>query len=257
VATHTRADFVATNVAGTLTLMEAAVAAGVGSFVLTSTTSVFGRALTPQPGAPAAWITEATVPLPRNVYGATKLAAEHLAEEVHQTEGMPVVVLRTSRFFPEPDDRPDARAAFGDDNLKANELLHRRVDLADLVDVHLLAATRAPALGFGRYVVSATTPFDRGDAGALADDVAGVVADRFPEQPELYAQRGWRLPSAIDRVYDNALARAELGWRPAYGYATMLADLAADRDWRSPITHEVGSKGYHGDAYVDGLYPVR
>src|SRR5579864_1085168 len=50
VATHARQQFVDTNVTGTLTLLEEAVAAGVGRFVFTSTTSAFGRALTPGPG---------------------------------------------------------------------------------------------------------------------------------------------------------------------------------------------------------------
>ena len=56
VATHTRQDFVDTNITGTLHLLEEATAAGVGAFVFTSTTSVFGRALTPPGRAPAAWI---------------------------------------------------------------------------------------------------------------------------------------------------------------------------------------------------------
>src|SRR5215217_4965051 len=47
VGSHARAAFVETNVTGTLTLLEEAVAAGVGRFVFTSTTSAFGRALTP------------------------------------------------------------------------------------------------------------------------------------------------------------------------------------------------------------------
>ena len=45
VATHTRQDFVDTNVTGTLNLLEAAVAAGVKSIVFTSTTSAFGSQL--------------------------------------------------------------------------------------------------------------------------------------------------------------------------------------------------------------------
>ena len=48
-----------TNVTGTLNLLEEAVAAGVGRFVFTSSTSAFGRALVPPAGAPAVWITEA------------------------------------------------------------------------------------------------------------------------------------------------------------------------------------------------------
>src|SRR5216683_4416895 len=47
VATHTRQHFVDTNITGTLNLLEEAVTTGVESFVYTSTTSVFGRALVP------------------------------------------------------------------------------------------------------------------------------------------------------------------------------------------------------------------
>src|SRR5262249_34118766 len=54
VATHRRRDFVDVNVTGTLNLLEEAAAAGVESFVFTSTTSVFGDALAPPAGAPAA-----------------------------------------------------------------------------------------------------------------------------------------------------------------------------------------------------------
>src|SRR5512134_362981 len=56
VATHTRQDFVDTNITGTLNLLEASIRNNVRSFVFTSTTSTFGDALTPPPGAPAAWI---------------------------------------------------------------------------------------------------------------------------------------------------------------------------------------------------------
>ena len=56
VATHSRQDFVNTNIGGTLNLLEEAAAAGVCAFVYTSTTSVFGDALAPPPGAPAAWV---------------------------------------------------------------------------------------------------------------------------------------------------------------------------------------------------------
>jgi UDP-glucose 4-epimerase len=90
-------------------LFEAAVEAGVGVFVLTSTTSTYGRALTPPREETAIWVTAATVPRARNFYGATKVAAQQLAEVVHLRDGLPVVILRTSRFFPEPHDRPEFR----------------------------------------------------------------------------------------------------------------------------------------------------
>src|ERR671917_2164860 len=179
VGSHTRQDFVEVNVTGTLNLLEEAVAAGVSRFVFTSTTSAFGRALTPPPGAPAAWVTEEVTPVPRNIYGATKVAAEDLCELVHRDHGLPCLILRTSRFFPEADDRDDVRAAYADANLKVNELLYRRVDLEDVVSAHRRALERAPAIGFGRYIVSAPTPFTRDDLAELRTDAPAVVRRRF------------------------------------------------------------------------------
>src|SRR5882762_11104242 len=118
VATHSRQDFVDVNLTGTLNLLEEAAAADVTAFVYTSTTSVFGDALVPPPGAPAAWITEDVTPVPKNIYGATKTAAEDLCQLFHRNQGLACIVLRTSRFFPEEDDNDEARQAYSDDNAK-------------------------------------------------------------------------------------------------------------------------------------------
>ncbi|KAJ4290091.1 hypothetical protein N0V88_006597 [Collariella sp. IMI 366227] len=107
---------------------------GVKSFVFVSTTSTFGDALSPAPGQPAAWIDEAVVPQPKNIYGVTKTAAEDVCRLVQRQTGLPVVVLRTSRFFPEEDDDAGRRGRLGDgENLKVLELAYRRVDIADVV----------------------------------------------------------------------------------------------------------------------------
>lgn len=245
VGTHDRQHFVEINVSGTLTLLDASADANVGAFVFTSTTSAFGRALTPPSGAPAAWVTEEVRPVPRNIYGATKAAAEDLCELVHRDRGLPCVILRTSRFFPEADDSEAMRNMYDNLNLKVNELLSRRVELEDVVDAHRLAIGRARALGFGRYIVSATTPFAPGDLAALRSDAAAVIERAFPDCDRVYAARGWKLPSTIDRVYVNALARRELGWRPRYDFRRALDCLHAGEDPRSPLARAVGAKGYH------------
>jgi UDP-glucose 4-epimerase len=255
VGSHGRADFVDTNITGTLNLLEEAVAAGVGRFVFTSTTSAFGRALTPPPGEPAAWITEAVAPVPRNIYGATKTAAEDLCELVHRDHGLPCLILRTSRFFPESDDRDAVRASYDDANLKVNELLYRRVDLEDVVSAHRLALERAPQIGFGRYIVSATTPFTRDDLAELRADAPAVVRRRFPEYEAIYARRGWRMFPSLERVYVNERARRELGWAPRYDFAHVLDRLEAGEDHRSPLALAVGAKGYHPES--TGPYTVR
>ncbi len=245
VGSHGKQAFIDTNVTGTLTLLEEAAAAGVRGFVFTSSTSAFGRALTPGPGEPAAWITEDVAARPRNIYGVTKTAAEDLCELAHRDHGLPVIVLRTSRFFPEGDDRDEVRAAYPDPNVKANEFLYRRVDVADVVTAHLLAMERAADAGFGRYIVSATTPFTRADLAGLRGDAPAVVRRLFPDYEAEYARRGWRMFPGIGRVYVNDRARAALGWTPRYDFRSVLDALKAGEDPRSPLARAIGMKGYH------------
>jgi UDP-glucose 4-epimerase len=255
VASHTRRDFVEANVTGTLNLLEEAVAAEVGCFVFTSTTSAFGRALTPGEGEPAAWIDEDVAPVARNIYGATKVAAEDLCEVVHRDHGLPCLILRTSRFFPEPDDRDDVRSRYADANLKVNELLYRRVDIEDVVSAHRLAMERAGRIGFGRYIVSATTPFTRDDLAQLRTDAPSVVRRLFPDHEAIYAERGWSMFPGIDRVYDNGRARTELGWAPRYDFRRALDLVAAGEEPRSELARTIGAKGYHSES--TGIYTVR
>jgi UDP-glucose 4-epimerase len=256
IATHTRQDFVDTNVTGTLNLLEEATAAGVGAFIFTSTTSVFGKALIPQAGAPAAWITEDVVPLPKNIYGVTKIAAENLCELFHNSRGLPCLILRTSRFFPEADDSREIRQSYQDANAKVNEFLHRRADIEDVVNAHLLALERIHAIRFGRYIVSATTPFTRDDLQEVRTNADAVVRRRVPRYQEVYAGRRWSMFPGIDRVYINDRARSDLDWRPRYDFAHIIDLLHAGEDPRSSLARAIGSKGYHPHAFADGPYPV-
>lgn len=256
VGTHRRQDFVDTNVTGTLTLLEESVRIGLSAFVFTSTTSAFGGALTPPPGAPAAWIDETVRGAPKNIYGVTKTAAEDLCELFHRRHGLPCLVLRTSRFFPEEDDDRERRMRWADANAKANEYLFRRVDLADAADAHLCALDRAADIGFARYIVSATTPFSRADLPGLRVDPAEVVASLYPDFAKIYGRLGYRMFDEIDRVYDNAKARRELGWTPLYDFGAVLDQLSRGAPIGSPLARTVGSKGYHDTEFEDGPYPV-
>jgi nucleoside-diphosphate-sugar epimerase len=256
VATHSLQQFVDTNITGTLNLLQEAVAAGVKSFVFTSTTSVFGDALVPPPGAPAAWITEEVVPRPKNIYGVTKAAAEDLCRLFYRNHGLPCIILRTSRFFPEEDDHRGMREAYADENLKANEFLFRRVELEDAVSAHLLAAERAQTIGSGTYIISATTPFSAAHLASLRRNAAAVVQQLVPAYAKEYRRRGWRMHDDIDRVYINERARRELGWQPRYDFAYVIERLQAGEDLRSVLAREVGSKGYHAETFSEGPYPV-
>jgi len=253
VDSRSRQEFVDSNVSGTLNLLEEAVNAGVRRFIYTSTTSTFGRALAPPAGCPTAWIDEEVTPIPKNVYGVTKAAAEDLCQLVHRDSHLACVILRTSRFFREDDDRAEIRDAYADENVKVNELLYRRVDLDDVVNAHVAALERASAIGFGRYIISATTPFRREDTAQLAVDAPSVVGRLFPDYHTVYGRRGWRMFSRIDRVYVNDRARRELGWSPQYDFRWALDRLLANEDPLSPLAISVGAKGYHGAS----TYPYR
>lgn len=256
IVTHTKQDFIDTNVSGTLCLLEAAVAAHASSFVFTSTTSVFGDALRPPKGMPAAWITEEVVPQPKNIYGLTKIAAENLCRVVSRQSGLNIIALRTSRFFPEEDDDKVKRQLYSDQNIKALEYLYRRVELADVVDAHLKAAKQAKSLTFAPYIISATSPFLEEDLASLNADAEVVIEKRVPELAAKFEQLGWSVFPQIERVYVNTAARRDLGWAPKYDINRMLAEVVNGRLPKSPISQQIGSKGYHDEVFAEGPFPV-
>jgi UDP-glucose 4-epimerase len=227
IARYPKQAFVDVNVTGTLNLLEAASAAGCDRFVFTSTTSLMIseaiRAGRSGGATRAAWLTEDFGPLePRNIYGVTKRAAEQLCTLHHREHGLPIVVLRTGRFFPEED---DTRRELSGPNTKANEFLNRRLTVEDAAEAHVAALERACGLGFGLYIVSAPPPFAPADVEALIDDAPAVIARHFPKAAELYARAGWKLPRHIDRVYDPSLAERELGFRCRTDFPAVLDAL--------------------------------
>lgn len=257
VCSNTKQDFVHTNITGTLVLLEEASKRDLDSFVFFSTTSAFGAALSPQPGNPAAWIDESVVPIPKNIYGATKASAEAMCLLVHKETGMPTLVLRTSRFFPEQDDDEDRRAALADDNLKVLELSYRRCDIEDIVRAAVCAMRKARDVGWGRYIISAPPPF-KNDPETLTRldsrprDVFEIIS---PACVKVFADLGWGFLSRIDRVYDSSKAVRELGWQPVYTFDRVIELIAEGKPWKSELTAKVGKKGYH--AVSTGVYTVR
>jgi len=194
--------------------------------VQTSTTSLMiTQAIRREADGAAVWLDEDSGPLaPRNVYGVSKLAAEGLCNVQFLEHGLNCVILRTARFFPEDD---DTHRELSGENLKANEFLNRRLTVEDASEAHFVALERAPSIGFGAFIVSAPTPFDRSDAAALRRDAAGVVARYFPDAPALYSRRGWRLPESIGRVYDSSRAKVLLGFRCETDFGRVLDALRA------------------------------
>jgi UDP-glucose 4-epimerase len=240
--------FIDVNVTGTLNLLEAAVAANHDCFVFTSTTSLMiTQATREEAASTAVWLDEDFGPLaPRNIYGVTKLAAEHLCRMHSLAHGLNCIVLRTSRFFPEND---DTLTGLSGENLKANEFLYRRLSVEDAARAHVAALEQAPATGFGQFVISAPTPFAREDAAAIRSDASAVILRLYPDAAELCEQRGWSLPKSISRVYDSSRARRELGFVCQTDFAAILDALrrnaplpfAHDPDFVSPVVSSIAS----------------
>ena len=231
VATHDPSHFIAVNVQGTLNLLEEATAPGsaVDRFVFTSTTSLMisheirsGR----DRGVPSAtWVDEEMAPLlPRNIYGVSKLSGEHLCRMYSESHGLPVVVLRTARFFPEEDDMAH-EIIQSSQNTKANEFLYRRLTVEDAAEAHMIALKRAPKLGFDTFIISALTPFHPGDCEDLMHDAPSVVTHYYPRYREIYARRGWTMFDSIDRVYDAGKAMRRLGFVCRTGFREILDQL--------------------------------
>lgn len=235
IARYPAQAFIDVNVTGTLNLLEAAVAHGAGRFVFTSTTSLMiSSAVRAAQGGAAVWIDETMAPLePRNIYGVTKLAAEHLCRLYHAGHGVACLILRTGRFFPEED---DTHTTLSGENRKANELLHRRLTVEDAADAHVLALERAADIGFDTFILSAPTPVARADVVALKADAPAVIARYFPKAAALYAARGWQLPASIDRIYDASRAERVLGFRAATDFAAVLAAIGDGA--RLPVAHD-------------------
>lgn len=268
VGSHRAQDFVDTNVTGTLVMLEAAATlvsssssssseTSLRSFVFVSTTSAFGAALSPAAGKPAVWINEGVTPVPKNIYGATKCAAEDLCRLAASQHGLPVVVLRTSRFFPEEDDDEDRRAAMDDENLKVLELAYRRCDIADVVSACRRAMLRAADLGWAKFIVSAPPPFpnDAETLRLLDSDPAQVMRRVCAAAGPVFDAKGWKFLARIDRVYDSSRAVEVLGWEPQYTFAKTVEAVAEGREWRSELALRVGKKGYHAESH--GVYTKR
>lgn len=244
-STRAPRDFIEVNVTGTLCLLEAAASAGVSHVVYASTTSVHGTAFKPAPAEPAVMVDEALCCVPKNIYGVTKKTAEDLCELFARTRGLACTVLRAGRFYPEPDSADDLSSdGVGDLNGKVNDFLSRRLDLADAVEAHILAAQAGRTAGFRRYVLSATSPFSREHASRLRHDAAGLLRELVPEHEALFVRLGWSAPRSIGRVYCNDLARRELQWVPRFDFRTIVARLQQGAEPFSELSRLVGCKGY-------------
>ena len=181
------AQFIATNVQGTLNLLEEATAPGstVDRFVFTSTTSLMIsqeiREAHKRGIERAFWIDEEMVPLePRNIYGVSKLVGR--ASLPHGARRH--AACRSSSCAPRASSPRKTtwrtRSSSPSANTKANEYLFRRLTVEDAASAHIVALDRAPQIGFDTFIISALTPFSPEDCEQLMEYAPLVVRPLLP-----------------------------------------------------------------------------
>lgn len=206
--THSKEEFIDTNIAGTLNLLQASIKNGVRRFIYSSTTSLYGHAMVSTERA--VWVTEDLLPKPRDIYDVTKIAAEGFCEMFTHKYGLPCISLRVSRFFPESE------------YLMTIYRLYRGVDIRDAANAHILAMEEEID-GYEVFNISAASPFSKDETHELLQDASSVLVRHFPSIDRLFAQKGWQLPKSIDRVYVIEKAQQLLNYRPKYNFNTLVA----------------------------------
>ncbi|MGW2425627.1 NAD-dependent epimerase/dehydratase family protein [Streptomyces sp. NPDC001709] len=154
---------------------------------------------------------------PRNVYGATKLAQEHLAAAWAAETGATATALRYHHVYG-PGMRQDSGYSGVTCTFQSHVRSHTRIDLyedgemmRDFVHVRDVAAANVVALdraepGFRAYNVASGTPRSVGELARVMSRVGGL--------PEPRVSGRYRFDDVRHIVASPARLRDDLGWRP-------------------------------------------
>ncbi|WP_420349580.1 NAD-dependent 4,6-dehydratase LegB [Pelagibius sp.] len=206
-------SYLATNVQGTLNLLQAARAADVRHFIHTSTSEVYGTAqFVP--------ISENHPLQPQSPYSATKIAADSLALSFHSSFGLPVTVVRPFNTY---GPRQSARAviptiitqlADGTGPVRLGSV-HPTRDFNFVDDtVNGFVAVMDCSAAFGE-VINLGSSFE-----ISIKDTAVLVAEVMKTPIEIVEDHTRKRPGAseVERLWaDTSRAEELLSWRPRYG----------------------------------------
>ena len=215
-------EYVATNVTGTLNLLESARRNGVRRFLQTSTSEVYGTAQF-RP------ITEAHPLVGQSPYSASKIGSDKLAESFHRSFGLPVVTVRPFNTY---GPRQSARAVVptilaqllsGCDRLELGSIDPER-DLTHARDT----AAGMLALAACDDAVGLTVNLGTGSAltiGQIAEKCMLITGRTVPLKLD---PRRIRPEKSEVRalISDNRLAKQLSGWQPRITLEEGLKDCA-------------------------------
>ena len=212
-------SYVDTNVTGTLNVLEAARVNGVGRVVHTSTSEVYGTALTLP-------ISESHPLQGQSPYSASKIAADKMAEAYALSFDLPVAVLRPFNTY---GPRQSERAVIPTIVRQALDPACTAIKLGDLTttrDFNYVSDTVAAFLAIGRAAeIEFGAPYNTGTGHAVS------VADVMERVREL---------TGTNKPVESEALRV----RPERSEVrTLLADparLAAATGWRAEVSLDVG-----------------
>lgn len=202
-------SYVRANIEGTLNVLEAARRYGVARVVHTSTSEVYGTALTIP-------ICECHPLQGQSPYSASKIAADKLAESYYRSFATPVVTLRPFNTF---GPRQSARAFIP--TIISQALDRDEVRLGSLTPERDMTFVSDTVAGF---MAAALTPDIEGmtiNLGTGETHTVGWFAKRLLEligidKPIIQEEQRMRpaLSEVLKLVSDNALAFEKMGWSP-------------------------------------------
>ena len=213
-------SYVATNIEGTLNVLDAARELGGMTVVQTSTSEVYGTAQTVP-------IDEAHPLRAQSPYAASKIAADQLALSYHRAFGLPVTVVRPFNTFGPRQSRRAiiptviAQLAGGANTLSLGNL-HPTRDLLYVTDTargFLLAGRTEAALG-EEINLGTGQEISIGELARLIARLMGVEAEIVQDEARLRPAA-----SEVERLCAG-IAKAEdlLGWAPGGDGATSLEE---------------------------------
>ncbi|WP_055557411.1 UDP-glucose 4-epimerase GalE [Streptomyces sp. NBRC 110028] len=219
------------NVHGLTVLLEAVTAAGIGSFLFSSSAAVYGM-------PDVELVTEDTPCVPINPYGETKLTGEWLVRAVGAAHSVSTACLRyfnvagatgpeladtgVFNIIPMMFDRithGEAPRIFGDDYATPDGTCVRDyIHVEDLASAHLAVARRLAARpGAGDLTVNIGT-----GQGVSVREMADLIAE-VTGHPELTPVVGPRRPGDPARVVGSTeLITKELGWTARHDVRAMV-----------------------------------
>ncbi len=233
------------NVAGSLNLLKAAMDAGVGNVIFSSTAAVYGE---PE----VVPITEQCVKNPLNVYGRTKLVIENMLKDFSDIYGLKYKALRYFNaagadeegdigedhspeshlvpiIFQSVNGKRDKLVVYGDDYPTPDGTCIRDyIHVTDLADAHVLALkSLEQGAKSGAYNLGSEKGFSVLEIVKAAENACG--------QKITYEVGGRRPGDPAVLVASSESIKIELGWQPKYGIEEILSSA-----WRFHREHPDG-----------------